>query len=56
MYGPLWIFFTIVVMLVVMSHLVRSLRAEIGFGESTEQDLADRLLIDSIVKRYGGAS
>jgi len=45
--------FTLIVTLVVMSHLVRVLRAQTGFGIGSEQDLADALLIDSVVKRYG---
>ena len=53
MYGALWIMFTLIVALVVMSHLVKTLRNQIGYGIGSEQDLADQLLIDQVVKRYG---
>jgi len=46
MYGPVWIMFTLIVSLVVMSHLVRTLRAQTGYGIGAEQDIADSLLID----------
>ena len=46
MYGPLWIMFTLIVSLVVMSHLIRSLRSQIGFGIGVEQDLADSMLVE----------
>ena len=46
MYGALWIMFTLIVTLVVMSHLVKTLRSQAGYGEGSEQDLADSLLID----------
>lgn len=54
MYGPLWIMFTLIVMLVVMGHLSKSLRVEIGYGIGAEQSLADSLLVDQLVARYGG--
>ena len=46
MYGPVWILFTMIVAIVVMSHLVKTLRSQAGYGEGSEQDLADALLID----------
>ena len=46
MYGALWIMFTLIVALVVMSHLVKTLRSQAGYSEGSEQDLADSLLID----------
>ncbi len=54
MYGPLWIMFTLIVMLVVMGHLSKSLRVEIGYGIGAEQSLADSLLMDQLITRYGG--
>ena len=52
MYGPLWVMFTLIVVLVVMSHLVKTLRTEAGYGVA-EKDSADSIFIDQVVKRYG---
>jgi hypothetical protein len=46
--------FTLIVMLVVMGHLSKSLRVEIGYGIGAEQSLADSLLMDQLITRYGG--
>ena len=54
MYGPLWIMFTLIVVIIINGHLVKLLRSSMGFGLGTEQDLADQLLIDDVIKRYGG--
>ena len=36
MYGPLWIMFTLTIEILVLGHLVRTLRAHIGFAVSSD--------------------
>ena len=36
MYGPLWVMITIIVEMLVLGHLVRTLRAQIGYGVSSD--------------------
>lgn len=54
MYGPLWVMLTIIIEVLVASHLARTLKAQIAYGVSSEQDLLDQNLIEQVVQRYGG--
>ena len=54
MYGALWIMFTLIVTMLIMGHVVKTLLSTTGYGLTAEQDIADSLLVDSVIKRYGG--
>ena len=46
MYGPLWIMLTLIVEIIVMSHLTKTLRAQIGYGIGSGQDVLDSVLVE----------
>lgn len=54
LYGPLWIMFTLIVEMLIMGHIVKTLRANMGFGIGSSQDSADSMLVEQVIERYGG--
>ena len=41
MYGSVWIMFTLIVEMLILGHVVKTLHAQIGYGITAEQDVAD---------------
>ena len=56
MYGPLWICVTLIIEILVLGHLSKLLNIEMGWGGVDDMVEADKELIETIVKRFGGAN
>ena len=46
--------FTLIVEMVIMGHIVKTLRAHTGFGIGSTQASADSALVEQVIERYGG--
>ena len=53
MYGPFWVMITIIIEMVVLGHLVRTLRAQIGYGISSDEEVKDIENLANYLKRFG---